>query len=173
MNQNPEPSTSSSSSAQSRQGGDASRGARSGGGSQGRDLASEARQVADDLAEQATQTAERQFTGTKDRAVEAMSQLAGALRQTTGRLSSESDIPAVGEYLGRAASQVEGLSDYLQQKSMRDVVEDVEQFARREPVLFLGGAFLVGLLGGRFLKSAAPSTATGRGTKGPGARNGR
>jgi hypothetical protein len=46
------------------------------------------------------------------------------------------------------------LSDYLRDKSLTDVVGDVERFARREPVIFVGGAFLIGLLGSRFLKSS-------------------
>ena len=41
---------------------------------------------------------------------------------------------------------------------------DVGTFARREPAMFLGGAFVLGLLGGRFLKSShvrPPSTNAG------------
>ena len=74
-------------------------------------------------------------------------------------------MPMIKDYLGRAASRVEGLSDYLQKKSLSDVVGDVERFARRDPVLFLGGALLVGLLGGRFLRSAAPGESAGQGAR--------
>ena len=89
-------------------------------------------------------------------------------------MSSGTDMPMLNDYLGRAASQVEGLSDYLQEKSLTDVVGDVERFARRDPVLFVGSAFLIGLLGGRFLKSAQPDRSSALGANaGQGARAGR
>ncbi|MET0795363.1 MAG: hypothetical protein ABW061_27840 [Polyangiaceae bacterium] len=37
---------------------------------------------------------------------------------------------------------------------MGDVLGDVGSFARREPAMLLRGAFVLGLLGGRFLKSS-------------------
>ena len=37
---------------------------------------------------------------------------------------------------------------------MRNAVSSTERFARREPLFFLGGAFVVGLLAARFLKSS-------------------
>ena len=40
------------------------------------------------------------------------------------------------------------------------MVTQVEQYARRQPAIFLGGAFALGLLGARFLKSSNPQTAT-------------
>ena len=162
MNQNPEQIAASSPSGQSRQGpvrDDPGRGDRS------VSLTAEAREVASGLADTATRSAERQLTGGKERAAQAIGQFAEALRHTGATVSSGTDMPMIKDYLGRAASQVEGLSDYLQKKSLGDVVGDVERFARRDPVLFLGGALLVGLLGGRFLRSAAPGESAGQGAK--------
>jgi hypothetical protein len=68
------------------------------------------------------------------------------------------ELPVAHDYFGRVATQVEGMSSYLQTKGFGDVVDDLESFARREPVLFVGSAFVVGLLGGRFLKSSRPQT---------------
>jgi hypothetical protein len=69
---------------------------------------------------------------------------------------------------------VEGLSEYLKKKSLRDVVGDVERFAHRDPVLFVSGALLIGLLGGRFLRSAQPDRPSAPGASaGVGARAGR
>ena len=113
-----------------------------------------AQQVASDLADKATRSAEKQFAGGKERAVHFVGQLAEALRHSGQTLSSGTDMPMVNDYLGRAASKIEGLSGYLQDKSLTDVVGDVERYARREPVLFTSGAFLLGLLGGRFLRSS-------------------
>jgi hypothetical protein len=119
-------------------------------------VTSDARQLASDVAEQVTKSAERQLAGGKERAAEAIGQLAEALRETGGHLRAK-EMPVVEDYLGRAATQVESVARYLQKKKLGQVVGDLESFARREPVLFVGGALVVGLLGGRFLKSSAPA----------------
>jgi len=121
-----------------------------------RDLTSEARELASDVAGQVTKSAERRFAGGKERAAEAIGHVAEALRQMRGQLRAK-EMPVVEDYLGRAATQVESLGRYLQTKSLDQLVRDVESIARREPVLFVGSAFVVGLLGGRFLKSSTPS----------------
>jgi hypothetical protein len=156
MSQHHESMSATSSSTQSRQGslGNEPGRGRAGGEEQERTFASEAQHVASDLADKATRTAERQFAGGKDRAVQMIGQLAEALRHSGQTLSSGADMPMVNDYLGRAATQIEGLSGYLQKKSLTDVVGDVERYARREPVLFTSGAFLLGLLGGRLLRSS-------------------
>jgi len=146
------------------------RGGRSTGGDGEHTLTSEAQQVVSDLADKATSSAERQFAGGKERAVQLIGQLAEALRHSGQTLSSGTDMPMVNDYLGRAASQIENLSGYLQKKSLTDVVGDVEQYARREPALFTSGAFLLGLLGGRFLRSSQPSSSASTGNGGQGAR---
>lgn len=134
-----------------------------------RTLGSQAKDMAGDMANQVAQSAERQFAGGKDRAAEAINQIAGALRQTGDELLAK-DMPAVNDYLGRFAGQVEGVSSYLQKKRLDDVARDLEGLARREPVLFVGGAFLVGLLGGRFLRSSRPESAGPAPEAGPSAR---
>jgi len=48
---------------------------------------------------------------------------------------------------------MERVSNYLQRTDVAELVDGVEDFARREPLLFVGGAFALGLLGARFLKS--------------------
>jgi hypothetical protein len=60
-----------------------------------------------------------------------------------------------------AADQVERLSTYLRDSSFEDVIREAEDMARRQPLLFLGGAFLAGFLGARFLKSSSPSEGAG------------
>jgi hypothetical protein len=168
MGQNQESMSASSPSTQSRQGSQRDEPGRggSGGGDQERTLTSEAQHVASDLADKATRSAERQFAGGKERAVHMIGQLAEALRHSGQTLSSGTDMPMVNDYLGRAASQIEGLSGYLEKKSLTDVVGDVERYARREPVLFTSGAFLLGLLGGRLLRSSQPSGSASSGNGG-------
>jgi hypothetical protein len=52
-----------------------------------------------------------------------------------------------------AADQLQQVAGYLREHDVKQLVREVESFARREPVLFAGGTFLLGLIGARFLKS--------------------
>jgi hypothetical protein len=62
------------------------------------------------------------------------------------------------KYGDSLAKQVEQVSTYLEQKDLRDVLKDVEGFARRNPAVFIGGAFALGILAARFLKSSGDSS---------------
>jgi hypothetical protein len=69
---------------------------------------------------------------------------------------------AVPQYLSSAADQVDRLSHYLRSTDLRQMAEGVERFARRQPAIFIGGAFALGLLGARFLKSSRPQSSDRR-----------
>jgi len=112
-----------------------------------------ATQVAGQAREQVTTKAESQ----KERAVDSLGGVATALRQTSEQLRDQQEGP-IPQYVQQAADQVERITGYLRSRSVGDLVNDVERFARREPALFLGGAFALGLLGARFLKSSSPET---------------
>jgi hypothetical protein len=63
---------------------------------------------------------------------------------------------AFGRYNDKLAEQIEEVAGYLQQASAQDLLRDVEGLARRQPALFFGGLFALGVLGVRFFKSSAP-----------------
>ncbi len=60
------------------------------------------------------------------------------------------------EYSDVAAQKLEQAADYFERKDMKGMYRDVENFARSNPALFIGGAFAIGLLAARFLKSSSP-----------------
>jgi len=123
-----------------------------------RAVAEKARDAASDLASTAKTVAKDQVTGrvneTKGRAVAGLGDVAGVLRRT----GDDSGNATVQSYVTRAADGIEQVSDYFEKKQLGDMVSDVERFARREPGLFLGGAFALGLLAARFLKSSSSRT---------------
>ena len=104
------------------------------------------------VAEEARKTAETQIASQKGRVAEGLGTLAQALRVGTSapkhQLSAE-----VRPYMTYAADQVEQAAWYFGHRSLKEMAQDFETFARREPALFLGGAFATGLFGGRFLKA--------------------
>src|SRR5262249_7341979 len=63
---------------------------------------------------------------------------------------------AIGDYVNSAADGVARFSGYLRAKDVGELIDDAEEVARRQPILVIGGAFLLGFFGARFLKSSRP-----------------
>ncbi len=59
-----------------------------------------------------------------------------------------------GQYGSSLADQIEKVSHYVEGKDFREIARDAEQFARRNPAVFVGGAFALGLLTARIFKSS-------------------
>ena len=82
-----------------------------------------------------------------------MRAFAGAVQHAADELDQES--PAVARQFRTAAQKVEELSEGLRDRSVRELVSDVSDFARRQPLWFFGGAIMAGFALSRFLKSSA------------------
>jgi hypothetical protein len=115
--------------------------------------------LAEGVVDEAKKAAESQIANQKNKVADSLGGVAHALRQATSA-RHEPVIDTVRPYVDKAADQVERVSSYVQDRSLRDMASDLESFARREPALFLGGAFLAGLVGGRFLKAGTPQVAS-------------
>ena len=97
-----------------------------------------------------------QLNTQKNKATDGLGTVASAVRKTTDQLRSENH-DTVAHYAEQAADQIERLSDRIKGKDIGELLNDAQQLARRRPALFVGGAFAVGLLGARFMKSSAES----------------
>lgn len=88
-----------------------------------------------------------------DRAADQLGGVATALHKAADQLNSENN-GTVAQYAEQAADRVERVADLLRHSSLDDIVGEVEGFARRQPELFIGGAFALGFLAARFVKSS-------------------
>lgn len=122
-------------------------------------------QGAASLKDTVTQQATGQLEGQKEAATGGLQNVARAFRQTSDQLRDQ-DQETVARYLDRATAQVEQFSAYLGRRDLQQMARDAEQFARREPALFLGGAIALGLFASRFFKSS--QAASTQGTNAPG-----
>jgi hypothetical protein len=113
------------------------------------------KQQASELASTAQEKVQAQLDHQKERATDALGGVSDALRQVGGTLR-ESDQDAFARYAETAAEQLEAFTRSLRNRSVGELLDEAERFARREPALFVGGAFLLGVLGARFLKASAP-----------------
>ena len=80
-----------------------------------------------------------------------LTNVANALRQTSKQLDGNSVAP----FVEKAAAHVERVSEYVRNADIREIKLGVEKFARNEPLLFIGGAFALGMVAARFLKASA------------------
>jgi hypothetical protein len=115
----------------------------------------QAKEKAGDLAEQAKGKAQDALSEQKERATGALGGVADALHATSDTLR-ENEQDAFAQYAAMAAEQVERFTHAIRERSVGDLLDQAEGFARREPGLFLGGAFLLGVFGARFLKASQP-----------------
>jgi hypothetical protein len=106
-----------------------------------------------------------------------LSSVARAMRAASEELRTDGESKLAG-MTDEAAGHVERAGSYLQSENPSGMIHDLEQTARRNPALFLGATFAVGLLAGRFFRSSQGTTAAfepdpalvesvGRGEEGP------
>ena len=140
----------------------ASAGAEFQGGAQDlRDPVEQTKEKARDAASEAQQKLGEQLRSSVDsskgRAADTLDSIAQALSQSGQQLRSDNLAPA-SQHVDRAGEQLRRASDYLRNTNVDEMVRNTEDFARRQPALFIGGAFALGLLAARFIKaSQAPS----------------
>ena len=124
------------------------------------DLLQQAKQTTSDVVDQVQQQAGSQIDRRKDETVGELEKVVGAVRKLGEGLGGEDQGPIAyyaAEYGRKAADGLERFTNYLRQNDTRALVREVENFGRRQPALLLGGAFLLGLAGARFLKSSMPA----------------
>ena len=76
-------------------------------------------------------------------------------RMGTVRSPASNSWAGAVEYIRTAAGQLERFANGMDQRNVSEAVRDLESFARSQPTLFVGLAFGLGFIGGRFLKSAS------------------
>ena len=102
---------------------------------------------------QARDSAASSLTDSKGRLADQVGHVATAFRTTTDHLR-QNDQPHLAGYADGIARQAERFAGYLRNADFRAMGEDVRDLARRQPAVVVGGAFALGLLAARFLKSS-------------------
>jgi len=121
-------------------------------------------------------TTEQAKEKAKQQAQQATGQAKGALRSQVDQRSTEagervggfaSDVRTVGDQLrqqgkdqpaklaDQAADRAERLGDYLKGSDADRILQDVEDFGRRQPWAVIGGGVALGLMASRFLKASS------------------
>ncbi len=113
--------------------------------------------VADKLYDTAAKTASSKIDEQKSSLAAGLAGVADSIRQIGGSLGDEKQPQGVAKlasnYGNTLADRVEQASSYLEDRDLGELLKDVEKFAHRNPTLFIGGAFALGIVAARFLKS--------------------
>jgi hypothetical protein len=83
-----------------------------------------------------------------------MEDLASMLRRAAREHDEDGGRNASVRLAERAANGMESIAASLQERDLRGLVRNCEDFARRSPAVFIGGALTAGFLLTRFLKSS-------------------
>lgn len=90
------------------------------------------------------------------RAADAMGGVAGALHRVASDVKSENE--TMGRYTNMAAERLDEMSRYLRDTDWNDVIQGAEDFARRQPYWFVGGAMAAGFVLARFVKNSGEAS---------------
>lgn len=109
--------------------------------------------------EKVSEQASSKINEQKSTLAQGLSSVANNLREVEKNTqnSEAKDLPiagVTGKYSASLAGQIEQLAGYVDKKEFSEMVRDLEGFARRNPAVFIGGAFAAGLLLARFIKSS-------------------
>lgn len=114
----------------------------------------QAKHAAQTLMGQTREEIGSQLLSRKDEVVDRAQTVAGVIREAGEKLG-EDEGGLLTDYASQAADQVERLSSYVRSRNIGELIQDAHDFARKEPAMFLGGSFALGLFAARFLKSSA------------------
>lgn len=121
-----------------------------------KDQAGEIGTAAKDMAADATGRVKSAMNEQKTASADYLGTVAHAVQRAAGEF--ESDVPQAAQYIRQAAGQIETFADAVRQRDMRELVGEVQEFARRQPTLFFGGAVILGFAALRFFKSSSSSS---------------
>jgi hypothetical protein len=111
------------------------------------------------LVDRVRESATAQLSTQKDRATESLGTIARAVRDTSQPLRTHQQ-DTIAQYVEQAADQIDRFSARLRDRDVTELIDDAQQFARRQPALFVGAAFAAGVIAARFLKSSSDNMTT-------------
>jgi hypothetical protein len=109
-------------------------------------------ETVESVASQARSAAEQQ----KESGAEQLGGVARAIHGAAREL--EDQMPQAARFVHDAAKQLDGAAGALRERSIDDLMQSFNRFARAQPLAFFGGAVLAGFAVSRFLKSSGQTS---------------
>lgn len=119
------------------------------------------KQTASDALSQIKEKTTDVLSEQKETLTSGLTSVAQSIRQVSESLKENDDSNKIGQitsqYGNSFASQLDKFSKYVENADFEHLATDLKNYARRQPALFIGGAFTLGLLAARFLKTSHPT----------------
>jgi hypothetical protein len=88
----------------------------------------------------------------KKRLLGSLDNISGTVRKVSDELR-QTENEGLAQYAEVLAEKTDRLYEYFQNKEVGTLLRDTEKYAKNNPEIFLAGAFILGFIGARFLKS--------------------
>ncbi len=122
-------------------------------------LLGDAKASAKNMASGAGAKANDAFEDQKTAGANKIKGISGAIRRAADEL--EGELPPAATYIRRAADEIDSMTDAVQRRDVRQILSDVQGFARRQPAAFLGATVLGGFAVMRLLRTPTATHDTG------------
>ena len=107
-----------------------------------KDQAAEIGTAAKEIATQATSRVQTAMDEQKIAGADYLGTIAQAVHRAAGEFQTE--VPQAAQYIRQAAGQIENVANAVRDRNVRELVGEVQSFARRQPTVFFGGAVIFG-----------------------------
>ena len=81
-------------------------------------------------------------------------------RETGRRLNTENQ-KMFSEYILKSADRMQEFSEYLEDRPLEDIPDDLSKFAHKRPLIFIGGSIALGIIVAQYVLSTPPSSQVG------------
>ncbi|MFZ1745951.1 MAG: hypothetical protein WBO24_21735 [Nitrospirales bacterium] len=106
-----------------------------------------------DLFSQAQEKVKRTVEEQKTRGMQELAGMVQAIRHAGQHLRGRQK-DSIAHFTDLAADKIDQTIQYVELRDVGELLKEAQSFARRYPETFWAGAFLIGLVAGRFLKSS-------------------
>lgn len=113
---------------------------------------------AESFVSQAQDTVRKVANTSKDRATDALSELAGMIEDVAKTIDDRVG-GTYGDYARKASGSINGVADNLKSKDVDQLLDDARDFVRTQPAVAIGAAAAVGFVLTRLIKSGQDDNA--------------
>jgi hypothetical protein len=121
----------------------------------GQEVGHHAKDIAHEVTQELRGSADQYLEQGRERVSGQVGSLASALHRVSDEMRQDQGGEQVARMTSMIAEKLDSVGDMIQNREPREILRGMENFARREPALFLGGCLLAGVVISRFLKASS------------------
>ncbi|WP_447555413.1 hypothetical protein [Vreelandella sp. EE22] len=116
-------------------------------------LKDQGKEAAHDISDAAQHQAEHLYDNQRKAFAEQAHKFTDVMKKAADDFDNQQQ-PFFSQQVRKVANLADGFSNQLRDKDLRRICHDAQDYSRREPAIFIGGAIAAGFLAARFLRSS-------------------